>query len=305
MKGEIVMTMTTRKTPKPLTELTLLDRFLFNEVMERPENLRVLLEIILGKEILLKYLPESEKETRTSPLNRFIKLDVWATDEDDAIYDTEVQQKNTYNLPKRSRYYQGVIDSRLLKPGTADFNELNDLFIIIIAPFDLFQKDFYLYTFRMQCEESPGLHLDDGVTRIFLNTHGINREDVSPDLIELLYLIEHTNDSGKTYQNTKLQKMSERVREIQGNSEVSVRYMQAWEERVIEQQAAKEEGRKEGRQEGIKEGFREAHLTLVRKKLTRGFDAEQIAEALELDRTEVDALIEEIQLDEKRQENER
>ena len=90
-----------------------------------------------------------------------------------------------------------------------------------------------------------------------------------------------------------------------GNSEVSVRYMQAWEERVIEQQAAREEGRKEGRQEGIKEGFREAHLTLVRKKLTRGFDAEQIAEALELDRTEVDALIEEIQLDEKRQENER
>lgn len=81
--------------------------------------------------------------------------------------------------------------------------------------------------------------------------------------------------------------------------------MQAWEERVIEQQAAKEEGRKEGRQEGIKEGFREAHLTLVRKKLTRGFDAEQIAEALKLDRTEVDALIEEIQLDEKRQENER
>ena len=34
-----------------------------------------------------------------------------------------------------------------------------------------------------------------------------------------------------------------------GNSEVSVRYMQAWEERVIEQQAAREEGRKEGRQE--------------------------------------------------------
>ena len=32
-----------------LTELTLLNRFLFNEVMEQPENLRVLLEIILGK----------------------------------------------------------------------------------------------------------------------------------------------------------------------------------------------------------------------------------------------------------------
>ena len=37
------------RQPKPLTELTLLNRFLFNEVMEQPENLRVLLEIILGK----------------------------------------------------------------------------------------------------------------------------------------------------------------------------------------------------------------------------------------------------------------
>lgn len=293
------MTMITNKTPKPLTELTLLDRFLFNEVMEQPENLRVLLEIILGKEIVLKYLPESEKETRTSPVNRFIKLDVWAMDEDDSIYDTEVQQKNTYNLPKRSRYYQGVIDSRLLKPGIADFNNLNDLFIIIIAPFDLFKKDLYLYTFRMQCEESPGLHLDDGVTRIFLNTHGKNSRDVSHDLIELLHLIEHTNESGKTYQNTELQKMSERVREIQNNSEVSVKYMQAWEERVIEQQEAREEGRIEGRMEGRME----AHLIQIRKKLMKGFDAGQIAEALELDKTEVEALIEEIRSDKNVQEN--
>ena len=66
---------------------------------------------------------------------------------------------------------------------------------------------------------------------------------------------------------------------------------------MIEQQEAREEGRIEGRME--------AHLIQIRKKLMKGFDAVQIAEALELDRTEVDALIEEIQLDEKRQENER
>ena len=126
------------RQPKPLTELTLLNRFLFNEVMEQPENLRVLLEIILGKEILLKYLPETERETRTSPIHRFIKLDVWAMDEEDTVYNAEVQQKNTQNLPKRSRYYQGMIDSKLLKPGVVDFNELNDIFIIIITPFDQF-----------------------------------------------------------------------------------------------------------------------------------------------------------------------
>lgn len=47
----------------------------------------------------------------------------------------------------------------------------------------------------------------------------------------------------------------------------------------------------------------EAHLIQIRKKLMKGFDAVQIAEALELDKTEVEALIEEIRSDEKMQEN--
>ena len=270
------------RQPKPLTELTLLNRFLFNEVMEQPENLRVLLEIILGKEILLKYLPETERETRTSPIHRFIKLDVWAMEED-TVYNAEVQQKNTQNLPKRSRYYQGMIDSKLLKPGVVDFNELNDIFIIIITPFDLFGQDRYLYTFQMQCEEVPGLHLQDGAARIFINTHGKNPEDISDDLLELLHLIEHTNDHDTTYHNKNLQKMSERVREIQNNAEVSVKYMQAWEERVLDRQEAREEGRKQLLSE------------LIQKKLEKGLTMDQIADALEIDASRVKELIREME----------
>ena len=41
---------------RSLEELTLLDRFLFAETMEDPENLRILLEIILGKDLVLKHL---------------------------------------------------------------------------------------------------------------------------------------------------------------------------------------------------------------------------------------------------------
>ena len=33
------------------------------------------------------------------------------------LYDTEVQGTNTKNLPKRSRYYESIIDAKLLKPG--------------------------------------------------------------------------------------------------------------------------------------------------------------------------------------------
>lgn len=173
---------------KPLKDLTLLDRFLFSETMEDPENLQTMLEIILGKEIVLQYLPQTEKEQKSSPIYRHIRLDVWALDQDETVYDTEVQKRNTKNLPRRSRYYQGWIDSRLLQPGEVDFNHLQDIYVIIICPFDLFGDKKYRHTFHMRSDENPQVVLKDGGTRIFLNTHGTNPEEVSPELVELLSL---------------------------------------------------------------------------------------------------------------------
>ena len=59
--------------------------------------------------------------------NRQIRLDVYAVDEDDVIYEVEAKKENTYNLPKRSRLYQGIIDSKLLPPGVVDLNLLNEV----------------------------------------------------------------------------------------------------------------------------------------------------------------------------------
>ena len=116
--------------------------------------MQLILEIILGQEIRLDGLPQTEKETRNSPLYRHIRLDVWARDLDSRVYDTEVQSRNTGNLPRRSRYYQGQIDTKLLKPGTVDFNLLSDIVLILIAPFDLIGEGRYRYTFQMCCLET-------------------------------------------------------------------------------------------------------------------------------------------------------
>ena len=236
---------------KDLKDLNLLDRFLFAEAMEDSENMRDVLEIILGKEVVLQHLPQTEKEQRTLPAYRFAKLDVWAKDTDDAIYDTEVQGKDTKNLPKRSRYYESLIDYKLLKPGEKDFNKMSDVYIILIAPFDLFGEGKYMYTFRMTCQESSSLLLNDGATRIFLNTHGTNPEDVSPELVELLHYIENTTQAmADSCASTRIHKMQERICSIKSSEEVSVKYMQRWEEMEIE----KDEARAEGRAEGLSEG---------------------------------------------------
>ena len=261
-----------------LKDLTLLDRFLFSETIEDPRNLQIILEIILGKEVLLKYLPQPEKEQKKSPLYRYIRVDVWSEDIYNTVYDVEVQKKDTRNLPRRSRFYQSLMDGRLLKPGESDFNQLKDICLIIIAPFDIFGYEKYQYTFEMRCREVPQLDMEAGATRIFLNTHGKNSEDVSPELVELLYYMEHSN------QRTSVSYQSSRVRELQGNvntivenEEMGVRFMQAWEELLLERQ----EGREEGLQLGRKEGLQLQLQNQIKKKLLKGQSVEQIAEALE------------------------
>ena len=98
---------------KQLNDLTLLDRFLFASVMEDEETLELALSIIMGEEVHLRQPNQVEKEFRTMPWLRSVRLDVYNVDENDRVYDAEVQERNTGNLAKRSRFYQALIDSTL------------------------------------------------------------------------------------------------------------------------------------------------------------------------------------------------
>ena len=55
---------------KSLKELNLLDKFLFDEAMDDPENVKIMLDIILSQKTKLKHPPQTEKEQRTSTDNR-------------------------------------------------------------------------------------------------------------------------------------------------------------------------------------------------------------------------------------------
>ena len=122
------------------------------------------------------------------------RQDVFSMDEEKAVYNTEMQQKRRADLAKRSRYYQSLVDAGLLEPGVPDYNRLNTSYIIMIMPFDLFGHKKYVYTFRARCEEEPECLLEDGATRIFLNTRGENDDEVPRELAEFLHYLEETTD---------------------------------------------------------------------------------------------------------------
>ena len=234
---------------KKLQELTLFDKFLFDETMDIPEAHEAVLQIIFGDDNLKLLTPaQTEKEIRTAPWLRSIRLDVYAMDQEKRIYNTEAQKAEKKDLVKRSRFYQSLIDSSLLEPGEISFNQMNDTCIIMITPFDLFGEGRYQYTFRARCDENPALLMEDGAIRIFLNSHGKNPEEVSPELIELLKYMESTDAVlAENSANEKLKKIHKHVSQIKASEEMGVKYMQKWEEKVLDIEKGREEGREEGR----------------------------------------------------------
>lgn len=76
-----------------------------------------------------------------------------------------------------------------------------------------------------------------------MNTKGTNDGEVSPDLVEFLHYVEHSNDeTAVQLKSEAVKKIHERVRTIKSSEEIGVKYMQAWEEKIYE----REEGRAEG-----------------------------------------------------------
>ena len=267
------------KDKRTLKDLNIMDKFLFDEAMEDKDNMKTLLDIVLGQDTHLKYPPQTEKEFRNSKENRQIRLDVYAIDEDDVVYDTEPQKQNTKNLPKRSRLYQGLIDSNLLPPGSIDFNALNTVIIIMIMPFDLFGYELYQYTFRMKCEEISELELEDGATRIFLNSHGKHPEFVNPELIELLEYMEKSTDTvAKKCESKRIHQMHERITKLKSSKEMEIKYMQKWEEKEIERQEAYAEGERVGEKRGRTEG--ETRINKLTKYLLEQERTEDLKKAV-------------------------
>ncbi len=230
----------------PLKELNLSARFLFDEVMEDPQTQQDVLSIIFGREVPLVKYGATEKELRLTPLARSIRMDLFSIDEEQVVYNTEMQDKKRVDLAKRSRYYQALMDTSLLEPGITDYNDLNQTYLIIIMTFDLFGFHKYRYTFVPKCREVGDCELEDGAVRIFLNTKGTNDAEVPRELVDFLHYVENTTDAEAAGTDSeRIRRIHERVRRVRFSEEVGVKYLRILEEKNEE----REEGREEGREE--------------------------------------------------------
>ena len=260
------------------SKLTLRNNFMFRLVMEKQELCKKLIECILGIKIKSISYMEHEKSFEANLKSKGIRLDLFVIDEDGVAYDIEMQMDNSYKefLGRRTRYYVSTMDNNALKKGER-YSQLRKSYVIFICTFDPFGRGLAKYTFNAICNEDHSLVLDDGVTRVFINTEG-DRHRISKELASLIGYIstgEVTDDYTKD--------LDEEVRTLRnddGRERDYMTYMQT----IMEHE---DMAYSRGITQGISQGISQASKAMAIKMLKANKPYEEISEFTELTLSEI------------------
>ena len=241
-------------------KLKLSSDFMFKQVMMRKRICKHLLEEVLQTKIAdITYL-EAEQTIDVYPDSRGIRLDIKLADANGTHYNLEMQVNNPLNiitgkslLPKRTRYYQAMLDIDLLQKGQ-DFDALAPTYIIFICLFDFLQDAQRIYTFKKRCLENLDIELADNSTVMFLNTTG-TKGDVSTD-VQSLY--DYINNNAITSDFT--QEIADTIIAIKNDKKVRKAYM-TYEMRMKD---LRNEALAEGEAKGLAKGKINTTLTLLK-----------------------------------------
>ena len=270
-------------------DLTIQNDFMFKKVMQSKRICKRLISEIMQVPVRDIVYLETEKTIDAYIDSKGIRLDVLIADEQNTHYNIEMQVRDILGqykkeqvLPKRTRYYQSIIDTDLLQKGQ-DYDDLPPLFLIFICAFDLFKQDRYMYEFKNRCSEDYELILSNGVTVMFLNSLG-HQGNVSPLVKNFLqYVNDHVPKDDFT------REIENEVVRLRHDKDVRREFMvlstRLKDERMI--------GREEGREEGRAEGKQETTTAIVKNMLKSGMTLEIIEQCTNLSKEEIHAIADE------------
>ena len=271
---------------KPIEELTFTDDFMFGRVMQNPEICKGFLERMLEIKIDKIEYPELQKSISPHYQSKGIRLDVYVQDSN-RVFDIEIQNSLAENLPKRTRYYQSMMDIDLLLKGK-NYTELKESFVIFICKDDFFGFDLPCYSFSTTCKEKPDLCLQDETQKIFFNASAFSNEKNLEKKSILEYIVDRTSTTDFTH------KLNSLVEQTKLNEIFRGDYM-AWglAEFDAEQRGKKEGysvGLSDGISQGIQQGSQQAKIETAKNLLSMSISIENISKATNLSVEEIKAL---------------
>ncbi|WP_333645980.1 Rpn family recombination-promoting nuclease/putative transposase [Lacrimispora sp.] len=254
-------------------ELNLSDFALFLSVMKNKEAYECTLSIIMNEPNLKLTEVKVEQVVLNRSGKRAIRMDAWAVAADDRQFVTEMQNDTSSDdVRKRARYYQGLLDSPVLKSGkNTRYKYLPSSVIIFITQEDIFGKDLAKYTFTEQCKELQGLELEDGTQKLFLNMKSKNGE---PELISLLQYMKHSklDNPDIKVQDERIVKLDTIVNEVKQSEEWEVVNMSIY---------------GKGIEQGMEQGILKARKNMALEMLQSGEPLEKIMKYTKLTEEEI------------------
>ena len=191
-----------------------------------------------------------------------VRLDIYVEDDDNAVYNIEMQTTENGNLAKHTRYYQGMIDLGILEKGE-NYRNLKRSYIIFVCTFDLFGEGRHIYTFENRCIQNPAIRLGDDAVKIILNTKGI-MDDITPEMKKVLDFID-----GKEASDDYTKALEKEIESVRNNEKwrldymtLQMKYQEKYEQGV---QQGIERGIERGIQQGIEQGKIQAAVKMLKK----------------------------------------
>ena len=275
---------------KPIEDLTFTDDFMFGRIMQNPEICKGLLERLLEIKIEKVEYPTLQKSISPHYKSKGVRLDVYVQDSN-RVFDIEIQNFLDENLPKRTRYYQSMMDIDLLLKGN-NYTQLKESFVIFVCKEDFFGENMPCYFFTNTCRDKPDLQLGDKSYKVIFNASAFENEKNLEKKSILEYIIDKKSTSEFT---TKLDTF---VEQTKLNEIFKGDYM-AWglAEFDAEQRGKKEgysagvsDGIQQGISQGIQQGEYKAKIETAKNLLAMGLSIENICKATDLSIEEVNLI---------------
>ena len=268
---------------KPFEKLTFHDDFMFGLVMQNKEICREALECLLGIKIdRLEYI-EPQKTIAPVYTAHGIRLDVYV-DDGKKVYDVEIQNWDEHDIGKRTRYYQGIMDTESLLKGE-DYDELRESIIIFLCRFDPFKKNIPWYTIQRTCLEEPDVVIDDGAVAKMFNCTAYDKVANESLRAFLKYVQDDRAESDFT---RRIAAMVEAQKELEATKKVYF----SWSLHDHDvRKHGREEGIRIGEKRGEKRGMNEKATESARNMLAMKLGThEQIAQAVGLPLEKIEEL---------------
>lgn len=242
---------------KKYEELDITDPFIFAKVMSEKELCKPLLENILNIKIRDIVYVDYEETIQMTAKSKGIRLDIYVEDDDNTVFNLEMQTTTYKELPKRSRYYQGIIDLNMIEKGES-YDILKESYVIFICTFDFFEKGRSVYEFENVCLEDSEIKLNDGMHKIFLNTKG-DKSDINKELKSLLEYFD-----GSEPESELTRKIDRKVIAARKNERWRREYMSLQMEMNLKYREGLKAGEEKGRALGQSEGKIETQKNINR-----------------------------------------